>query len=231
MGVIATALQHMIAAGMPHDQIVRAVAAMEVATDTRSTGAKRQARYRERNKGTPMVTALRQGDDMDCNPLLPLAFDADNPSLADRTVTAWNAAAAQAGLGQARPLDASRKAKLAQRARSHGEPAVFDAITNIAASRFHCGGNARGWKATLGWLLESPGNFLKALELSDGAVRAAPAMSEAQRAAYLAQLDARPWEKGPWGQGAPAAWPGRRGSGQALPVGALVRQVATQVAA
>ena len=163
---------------------------------------------------------------MDSAPLLPLSFETNLPSLADRTVTAWNAAAAQAGLGQARPLDASRRAKLAQRARAHGEQAVFEAIANIAASRFHCGGNARGWKATLGWLLESPGNFLKALDLGEGAVRPAPAMSEAQRSAYLAQLDARPWAKG-----APAAWPARRGSGPLVPIGVVARQLATQVAA
>ena len=163
---------------------------------------------------------------MDSAPLLPLSFETNLPSLADRTVTAWNAAAAQAGLGQARPLDAGRKAKLAQRARAHGEQAVFEAIANIAASRFHCGGNARGWKATLGWVLESPGNFLKALELGEGAVRPAPAMSEAQRSAYLAQLDARPWA-----QGASVNWPTRRGSGPLVPIGVVARQLATQVAA
>ena len=223
MGVIATALQHMIAAGMPGEQIISAVAAMEAVADTRSAGAKRQARYRERNKDS---AATARAGDVESAPLLPLSFDADIPSMADRTVDAWNAAAARAGLSQARPLEAARKAKLAQRARAHGEQAVFDAIDNIAASRFHCGGNARGWKATLGWMLESPGNFLKALELGEGAARAAPAMSEAQRSAYLAQLDARPWAKG-----TPTAWPGRRGSGSPVPIGALARQLATQVAA
>jgi hypothetical protein len=231
MGIIATALQHMIAAGMPGEQIVRAVAAMEVATDTRSAGARRQARYRERNKEASMATAAARDDDMESAPLLPLSFDANTPSLSDRTVAAWNEAAARAGLSQARPLDAGRKAKLAQRARAHGEQAVFDAIANLAASRFHCGNNIRGWKATLGWLLESPENFLKAVELGEGAVRAAPAMSEAQRAAYLAQLDARPWEKGPWAKGAPPARQGRRGSGPPAPIGTLLRQVTTQVAA
>ena len=163
---------------------------------------------------------------MESAPLLPLSFDANAPSLSDRTVAAWNEAAARAGLSKARPLDAGRKAKLAQRARAHREQAVFDAIANLAASRFHCGNNIRGWKATLGWLLESPENFLKAVELGEGAVRAAPAMSEAQRAAYLAQLDARPWAKG-----APPSWPGRHGSGSSAPIGTLLRQVATQVAA
>ena len=226
MGIIATALRHMIAAGMPHEQIVSAVAAMEAATDVRSAGAKRQARYRERNKESAMATARMQAADLESAPLLALSFGADIPSLSDRTVAAWNEAAARAGLGQARPLDAGRKAKLAQRARAHGEQAVFEAIANIAASRFHCGGNARGWKATLGWLLETPGNFLKALDLGEGAVQAAPAMSEAQRAAYLAQLDARPWAKG-----APIAWPARRGSGPPVSIGVVARQIATQVAA
>lgn len=225
MGVIATALQHMIAAGMPGEQIISAVAAMEAVADTRSAGAKRQARYRERNKDSAATALVRAGD-VESAPLLPLSFEANTPGLADRTVEAWNAVAARAGLSPARPLDAGRKARLAQRASAHGEQAVFDAIDNIAASRFHCGGNARGWKATLGWMLESPGNFLKALELGEGAVRAAPAMSEAERSAYLAQLDARPWAKG-----APTAWPGRRGSGSLVPIGALARQVATQVAA
>ena len=230
MGVIATALQHMIAAGMPAEQVVRAVAAMEMVSDTRSAGAKRQARYRERNKESSAAASLAGRDEIDPAPLLPLSFDADMPSqfdraLSDRAVTAWNAAAERVGLGQARPLDAGRKAKLAQRAKAHGEQAVFDAIANIAASRFHCGGNARGWKATFGWLLESPGNFLKALELGEGAVRAVPAMSEAQRAAYLAQLDARPWAKS-----VSAPRPGRRGGG-AVPIGALAHMIATQVAA
>jgi hypothetical protein len=223
MGVIATALQHMIAAGMPAEQVVRAVAAMEMVADTRSAGAKRQARYRERNKESAEAVSLAEGDKIDPAPLLPLSFGPDIPSLSDRAVTAWNAAATRAGLSQARPLDTSRKAKLAQRAKLHGEQAVFDAIANIAASRFHCGGNARGWKATFGWLLESPGNFLKALELGEGAVSAVPTMSEAQRTAYLAQLDTRPWAKG-----MPVARPGRRGS---VPIGALARTLATQVAA
>lgn len=224
MGVIAIAIEHMIAAGMPAEQLVRAIAAMETAADTRSAGAKRQARYRERNKTSQ--TSLPDCGGIDAAPLLPLSFEANAPLLSERAVTAWNAAAARVGLSQARPLDASRKAKLAQRARAHGEQAVFDAIANIAASRFHCGNNARGWKATIGWLLESPGNFLKALELGEGAVRAAPTMSDAQRAAYLAQLDARPWAKG-----ASAPRPGRRGGGSPVPIGTLARTIATQVAA
>lgn len=50
MSIIATALKHLIAAGVSGDDLVRAVEEMEaaVAPDTRSSAAKRQARYRER---------------------------------------------------------------------------------------------------------------------------------------------------------------------------------------
>lgn len=63
MSIIATALKHLIAAGMTGDDLVRAVAEMEEhmpVADTRSAGAKRQARYREalaeRNKASQNVT-------------------------------------------------------------------------------------------------------------------------------------------------------------------------------
>ena len=58
MSVIAAALQHMLAAGMPADAIVAAVAAMEEclpAVETRSPAAIRQARYRH-NKASQNVT-------------------------------------------------------------------------------------------------------------------------------------------------------------------------------
>lgn len=56
MSAIAVALKHMLAAGMPHDAIVAAVAEMEAAvTPVRSKGAERQERYR-RNKASQNVT-------------------------------------------------------------------------------------------------------------------------------------------------------------------------------
>jgi hypothetical protein len=52
MAVIAAALKHMLAAGMDPDAIVEAVEDMEAAATSRSRGAERQARYRERNKAS-----------------------------------------------------------------------------------------------------------------------------------------------------------------------------------
>ena len=57
MSIIAVAVRHMLAAGMDADAVANAVEAMEAEMDTRSTGAKRQARYRERNKASQSVTS------------------------------------------------------------------------------------------------------------------------------------------------------------------------------
>jgi hypothetical protein len=63
MSVIATAVKHLLAAGVTGDALIAAIAEMEAdmpAVDTRSTAAKRQARYRdrlaERNKASQSVT-------------------------------------------------------------------------------------------------------------------------------------------------------------------------------
>ena len=191
--MMAMAIKLLIDAGVSGDGLVDAVSRLEASADRRSPGAKRQARYRDRSK------SLVAPSSPDAAPLLPLCFEQDSPPLSDRVVTAWNLAAARAGLSTARTLDGARKARLATRVKAHGEQAVFDAIANLSASRFHCGGNNHGWKATLGWLLESPVNFTKALDLGQrggdagGEAAARPSMSAAERAAYLEQIDARPW--------------------------------------
>ena len=233
--MMAMAVNLLIEAGVSGDGLVDAVARLEASADRRSPGAKRQERYRDRSKSVAATCAT------DAAPLLPFSLEQDPPPLADRVVTAWNLAAARAGLSTARALDNARKARLATRVKAHGEQAVFDAIANLSASRFHCGGNTQGWKATLGWLLESPVNFAKALDLGQcgdavgGAVAAPPRMSAAERAAYLEQLDARPWAslRPPCSKPArPRAHPGRgdRGAGP-RPIGGLTGGIAVQVSA
>ena len=226
MSVMATAIKLLIEAGVGGDGLVDAVVRLEAATDRRSAGAKRQARYRERSKAGLAQPGMFAPADVECDPLLPLEFEII-PPLADRVVGAWNLAAERAGLSAVRKLDDSRKARLATRVRAHGEQAVFEAIANLAASRFHCGANERGWKATLGWLLESPANFLKALELGErgGGAPASRTMSAAERAAYLEQLDAKPWAGN-----APQGWPRPRDRGGPHPVGTVTTPLAARVA-
>jgi hypothetical protein len=58
VSLIAAALKHMLAAGMPHDAIVAAVADMEAAAGpVRSKGAARTAAWRERHKASQSVTS------------------------------------------------------------------------------------------------------------------------------------------------------------------------------
>jgi hypothetical protein len=57
----------------------------------------------------------------------------------------------------------ARRAALKARIAEHGEAGLFEAIANLAASKFHCGDNDRGWKANLDWFLK-PANLQKMLE-------------------------------------------------------------------
>ncbi len=219
MSVIATALKHLIAAGVAGDDLVRAVAEMEAATDTRSSAARRQARYRERGAAgsdsapdTPPRTLRTAAPDTPrrasrtvtfvtrdgavppneyiSNPPEPLDAKASLPPLAIRIVDEWNATAGKRGAKPAKPLDAGRRKALSLRIREHGEAAVFDAVRNLAASEFHCGRNDRGWRVDIGWMLRSPENFAKALELDSAPVAATPVSMEDYRAT-VARLEAR----------------------------------------
>lgn len=74
MSIIAVAVKHLIAAGVSGDDLVRAIAEMEAEMappDTRSAGARRQQRYRdriaERNEASQSVTR-----DASVTPPLPL---------------------------------------------------------------------------------------------------------------------------------------------------------------
>jgi len=98
MGVIATALDYMIAAGIDSDALVNAVADMEAAMDIRSPAAKRQARYRARlaNRNAPSQSVTRDvGDGRDAppndiysNPPSPLSSKEDRSPFAETGISA-----------------------------------------------------------------------------------------------------------------------------------------------
>ncbi|MBN8831219.1 MAG: hypothetical protein J0G94_11525, partial [Sphingomonadales bacterium] len=79
MTVIATALKHMLAAGMPHEAIIAAVEEMEVGLvaaqpeKVRSKGALRTERYRERmrHKASQSVTCDDETSQRHATPLSP----------------------------------------------------------------------------------------------------------------------------------------------------------------
>ncbi|QNA85203.1 hypothetical protein G4G27_15245 [Sphingomonas sp. So64.6b] len=102
MSVIATAMRHLIDAGVSGDALYRAIAELEAATDTRSPGARRMARYRARQGqkeqgqkeqgASPSVTSVTcdDGDDGDGHADLPpndINSNPPSPSSADADAT------------------------------------------------------------------------------------------------------------------------------------------------
>lgn len=76
MSVLSVAVKHLVALGMAGDALVAAIAEMEAEIDTRSVGAKRQARYRERNEASQIVTS-----DADVTPLPALNKSPQTPKI------------------------------------------------------------------------------------------------------------------------------------------------------
>ena len=67
MSVIATALKHLIAAGLSGEALLRAVEELEAVLPSRSAGAERQARYRNRRKASAAVTRNARDDGDGCD--------------------------------------------------------------------------------------------------------------------------------------------------------------------
>ena len=182
----AQILDALLASGASAEMIVAAVKAATAADDGRRTerrakDAARQRRVRASRSAkaesrvhdvTPPVPADTPPNEIS-NPPLPRSSDEDLTPLADRLVEAWNEGPAAAGAIPSRGLNPRRRAAMTARLREHGETALFEAVRNLAASEFHCGKNARSWKATLGWLIAKPEAFQRMIELTsvEGAAR------------------------------------------------------------
>lgn len=194
-------LDALLEAGASAEMIVAAVRAAtrhEEArrAEKRASDAARQRRRRRASRGVRVTprdeTALPPDEYISNPPTTPLSSDEDRPPhsnfeiLGDRVVAAWNDGPKQAGAIPCRGLNPRRETSLGARLREHGEEAVFEAIRNLAQSRFHCGDNERGWRASLGWLLGSAENFQSLLELGGTADDAAGrVLSLEERAATL----------------------------------------------
>jgi hypothetical protein len=192
LSIIATALKHLIAAGVSGEDLVRAVAEMEAALvpaqPVRTKGALRTERYRERqrHKASQSVTC----DESDaCDAVPPNEYISNPPpkpqiakaissplaETAERVVEAWNRDTAGTPLPQTRGLNPDRRKHLAARIKEHGEDAVYLAIRGMAGSPWHSGKSGDWTNGNLGWLLKSPENFQKMLDLAPAAKAAAPA--------------------------------------------------------
>ncbi|WP_437408608.1 DNA replication protein [Sinorhizobium meliloti] len=190
MSVIATALKHMLAAGMDPEAIVAAVAEMEreMAPAVDLAAEKRREWDRERKRkqrnsamsgGSPVETGGNQVDvgalsSPEVSPHTPLPNPSNpippsppkggsSPKDVDQVVTAFSEMARQSGLSVPRAITASRRRSLLLRIEEHGLPAVLDAIERIGRSRFCRGENDRGWRADLDFLCQ-PKSFVSILE-------------------------------------------------------------------
>jgi len=193
-------LDALLEAGASAEMIVAAVKAatrQEQARrdEKRASDAARQRRHRRASRGvrvTPRDEAdLPPNEYISNPPISPQSSDEDRPPranlemLGDRVVAAWNDGPKQAGAIPCRGLNPRRETSLAARLREHGEEALFEAIRNLAQSRFHCGDNARGWRASLGWLLGSAEKFQSLLEIGAAADDGGPGLSPEDRATAL----------------------------------------------
>ena len=86
----------------------------------------------------------------------------------------WNETAERCGLRQAATLNPSRRKSLNARLREHGLEGWQQALANVERSSFLTGGNDRGWRCDLDWLL-SPSRFVKVYEGTYGNGRHAEA--------------------------------------------------------
>lgn len=167
MSLTAEALRVMLAKGLTLEDAIDIAEAMEPA---RSSGAERQARYRQRKKEEGDVTRDVTDNTLDKKgPQTPKKINPNpppiSPQFCDRMVESWNLAASRSDLPTARKLSSERCAKLRRRLKSFSEGEMLEAIAKLASSPFHCGENDRRWKADIGWLLKNDENVTKALEI------------------------------------------------------------------
>lgn len=246
MSIIATALKHLIAAGVSGDDLVRAVAEMEAALPAsqpaRSKGALRTERWRDnqRHKASQNVTcddgdkaAPPPNDNISNPPPISPAANAAAPlsNFSDRVMEDWNREIAGSPLPPAKRMTPARRKALACRVREHGEDAVLVAIRGMVGSDFHSGRSGKWTEGDLGWLLK-PENFAKMLEraakveagkpaakpsVAGGSLFARLQAGEISRAEFDAQRDAALRGQPP---------PTHRERPQSASIGSLVHKIA-----
>lgn len=82
----------------------------------------------------------------------------------ETVVQSWNERVKGSSLPACRGLTDVRRTHIQARLKDHGLDVVRDVFTRMARSDFANGRNPRNWVMSFDWLMESPGNFIKALE-------------------------------------------------------------------
>lgn len=224
MSIIATAVKHLIAAGVTGDALVAAIADMEANMPTSVDEAAERKRAYDRDyqrvRRTNRATSYDSHDKNDIQakktPQTPIrnihttpSPKGDSPlSDQDTAISEWNDLATEVGLTRVRKLSADRKAKLKRRLAEHGLGGWREALAKIRGSPFCRGENDRGWSANIDFMLAET-SFLKLLEGNyDGRLRTDrrnPAFEMAEETrSILEALDSDPGDHSGFGQALPA---------------------------
>ena len=179
MSVLAVAIKHLVALGMTGDALASAIAEMEAAQDNRSTGAKRQQRYRdrlaERNEASQTVTrddgvTPPPSLDKETSPRppkeikpIPRVIDPREADPVQVIADGWNDMASRTGLARIAKLTTERRRRIQARLAEHSQADFTEAIAAVERSSFCRGDNGKGWRADFDFILQ-PQSFNRLIE-------------------------------------------------------------------
>lgn len=108
----------------------------------------------------------------------PAKLETQSPSKAEclQAFADYNATALRCGLPQASRMTPDRERKIRARLKDYGPEGWSRALANVERSKFLTGGNDRGWRANLDFLLQ-PTSFAKVHDGVHGNAKPAPAAS------------------------------------------------------
>ncbi|WP_146198926.1 DNA replication protein [Falsochrobactrum shanghaiense] len=180
---IAAAIRRMLEAGLTIEQALIAAEAIEQEIKpARTARQERNRRYYEKKASEKRLNKTEQdvsdGENLSPekrSPTPPKKLTPINPPSPPKggssptdfdhseALEAYHATAGRCGLPSVRVLTETRKRKLAATVRQHGLSVWLEALAKIEASSFCTGGNDRGWRADLDFLLQ-PSSFAAILE-------------------------------------------------------------------
>lgn len=178
MGKITPIVEALVAAGATSEMILAAVRAAEAEQvnaleQRRRNDADRQARKRDREKSRDVTVRhsdrfltgagdARVDDKTSTSEIEP-QVKKEGDALTREALEAYSAMADRAGLAVPRSITSGRRQRLQAVIREHGLPTFLEAVAKVGASSFCRGGNERGWKADLDFILQAK-SFPKILE-------------------------------------------------------------------
>jgi len=180
MSILSVAIKHLVALGMTGDDLQAAIAEMQAAEDMRSSGAKRQQRYRDnqaakRNEASQSVT---RDDGVTPPPVLdketsprppkeinptPRVIDPRETDPVLPIVDRWNEMATRTGLSRITKLTSERRKRVRARLAEHTPDDFTEAIAAVERSPFCRGDNTKGWRADFDFILQ-PTSFNRLIE-------------------------------------------------------------------